>query len=384
MINSLCKDSHITHSSRHLVSARPIEGRVYGSVNRTASNNIGITVRKPAEISFSGLSSATIANSKEMKAIIESARELIGNNEGIKNRNKAVVKLVQDAVAHLTNSKNNTAPSNTLKSILELHQDKLNKIIEDAREITKKDNIVWIDDLTTPGKKKIKMVPDPNDPSKMITDYRLSPDEIESDAIKSISTAAEVFPSVEKPSWIYTNKGIQKALELSEKNNVAFSAAFALFLTCILRPASIMALPGKKDKDDKKYASAHSIASGVIGFVVATAVSNPVAEGLKKLLNNPHKHMKLKADYLNASKKAANTTKTWATRTVDIGLAPAKAMLTIALIPPILKYVFGWEKKSSSSPKTVEQKALPDYTILNFKSANTTNKQAFQNFRGVA
>ncbi len=384
MINSLSKDSHITHSSRHSISTRPVQGRVYGSVTRTASDNIGITVRKPAEISFSGLSSATIANSKELKAIIESARKIVGNTDGIKQQNKAVVKLIQDTVAHITKSKSDAVPSNTVKSILDIHEDKLNKLVEDARELTKKDNVVWIDDLAAPGKKKIKMIPDPNDPSKMVTDYRLSPEEIEADAIKSIGTAAEVFPAVEKPGWMYTNKGIQKALELAEKNNVAFSAAFALLLTCILRPASIMGLPGKKDKDDKKYASAHSIASGVIGFIISTAVSNPVADGLKKLLNSPHKHMKLKADYLNASKKAATTTKTWVTRVVDIGLAPAKAMLTIALIPPILKYVFGWEKKSASSSPNAEQKPLPDYTILNFKSANITNKQAFQNFRGVA
>jgi len=35
----------------------------------------------------------------------------------------------------------------------------------------------------------------------------------------------------------------------------------------------------------------------------------------------------------------------WISRSVDIGIAIPKAFITIALIPPILKYIFGWEKK---------------------------------------
>ena len=407
MINSLRKDSHITRNTRRLKSY-PLEGSVCKNVSQGATvKSSGIIVRKPAEISFSGLSSRTLANSEDLKILINAAKDVFGTE---KIKHKDVVKLIKDAVSHLASPivKDGHAadkivePTGHLKSLIDAKKDLIKSIIDKAEELTKTDNLIEIDDPQNPGQKILKMVKDPQDEAKTILEYRRRPDEIKGDALNSITVATKIFPSVNKevPHWIYINKKVKAALEFADKNNVAFSAAFALLLTCILRPASIMALPGsKKNKDDKKYAAAHSVASGIIGYIISTAVSNPVSSALKKVLEKPQKYMdptdeeiekarkagkilkESKAVYIEASQKASGAAKTWITRNADVLMAVPKGLITIALIPPILKYVFGWEKKNKSAAPA-RQPISQDFYALNFKSAGLANKKAFQGFMG--
>lgn len=162
-------------------------------------------------------------------------------------------------------------------------------------------------------------------------------------------------------------------LEKTDKHNVAASAFIALILAGVLRPLAIMSLPGKKDKDDKIYASGHSMASGVIGFAFSTLVTAPLDTAINKIKKDP---AKFSAEHLAKLKKTAKEGLTElernvAGRTVDALetclknvpdwiIAVPRAMLTIALIPPILKYVFGVEKKKKApvqqQPQTVEVK----------------------------
>lgn len=401
MINSLRKDSHITRNTRHLKSY-PLEGSVCKNVSQGATvKSSGIIVKKPAEISFSGLSSATLSNSEDLKILINAAKDILGTE---KRKHKDVVKLIKDTVSHLaspTAKDGNAAekiaePTGHVKSLIEAKNDLINSIIKKAEELTKEENLIKIDDPQNPKVKIYKRVKDPLDETKTVLEYRRNPDEIKKDALNSITVATKIFPAVnkEKHHWIYSNETVKDALIFADKNNVAFSALFALMLTGILRPASIMALPGgKKNKDDKKYAAAHSVASGVIGYIISTAVSNPVTSALKKVLDKPHDYMKDKLDetgnvikksragYIEESQKASTAAKTWITRNVDVLMAVPKGLITIALIPPILKYVFGWEKKSKATEKA-GQPINQDYYALNFKSANLANKKAFQSFMG--
>lgn len=186
------------------------------------------------------------------------------------------------------------------------------------------------------------------------------------------------FSNATKNSTILKGRRFKALLEKADENQVVFSAGFALLLTCLLRPAAIMTLPGKKNKDDKKYASAHSMASGVIGFVMAFAISNPISNGIKKVMNNPEKYIKKKGNYLkNGIDKTANN---YLNKLPDIFMAIPKGIITIALIPPILKYVFGWEKKNPKKEKI--EPMSQDFSVLNFKSADSVNKKVFNNFRG--
>lgn len=191
-----------------------------------------------------------------------------------------------------------------------------------------------------------------------------------------------------------------KILELCEAHTVIAQNLVALVLAAGLRPVAIMSLPGKKDKEDKIYASGHSIASGLIGFGFSSIVMYPLGKAVKKttdsikdavfainlLKSKPQelfsqeellKVNKLKDKYklsdlkdienVKIFKKLKETynvknladlehSKAFKNVTKMLDMAPdvfifgiAKAMLTVALIPPILKYGFGIEKKKKAA-----------------------------------
>lgn len=194
---------------------------------------------------------------------------------------------------------------------------------------------------------------------------------------------------------IFGSKIYNGLLRFAEDHNVAGSALMALFLAGILRPLTIMALPGKKDKDDKIYASGHSMASGLIGFVASTIVTSPWDQGVNSLMGNYKKHyekiieniengvsdvnkdvppLKYKFPLLDKKygrlvelakqtldkngkieKKALlrqlDAMKLYMKNITDWAIAIPRSILTIALIPPILKYVFGMEKKQKAASK---------------------------------
>lgn len=57
----------------------------------------------------------------------------------------------------------------------------------------------------------------------------------------------------------------------------------ALVLALGPRPLAILSLPGKKNKEDKIYASGHSMASGLIGFAFASLIMYPLGIASKKM-----------------------------------------------------------------------------------------------------
>ena len=86
--------------------------------------------------------------------------------------------------------------------------------------------------------------------------------------------------------------GVGKLLDISAKNPGVITSLYSLFLCVLLRPATIMALPGK-NIEDKKYASAHSIASGIIGFLTTVAIISPIAGMVGLAFKHPAKYLKL-------------------------------------------------------------------------------------------
>ncbi len=160
--------------------------------------------------------------------------------------------------------------------------------------------------------------------------------------------------------------------KFSQEHNISASALIALVLAGVMRPVTIMALPGEKDKEDKIYASGHAMASGIIGFLVSTAITSPFDESIKKIFDDKKfgskkfKEIDAKIAQLNLEKAAGTITKeaketlknmmkkrealnTLIKNIPDWIIAVPRAILTIALIPPILKYVFGLEKKKKNS-----------------------------------
>jgi len=364
MINSLRKDSHITLGlcvPKITVPPRNGAGASERKEYRNApvNNSIGISVNKPAEINFGGLSSRTLANDSEFKLLVEAAKEIVGKG---KKEFKGVMQLMKDAADFLIpqvqkegeKAKTPKEPSEIVKKFVDANKILLQKKIDEATELTKEEKTVWLNDNLNQKNtiKRPKMIPDPNDSSKKIIELRAEPEELREIIVSSFEVATYCIPAVDKNPWYAKSTHLDYFLQLAEKNSVAFSATFALLLTGIFRPSAIVALPcDKKNKDDQKYAAAHSIASGIIGFIVATAVSKPIADGLKKILDKPANYIKdeKRAQYLEASIKLSDATKHWVTRGVDVAMAVPKAFITVALIPPILKYIFGWEKKKHAN-----------------------------------
>ena len=108
--------------------------------------------------------------------------------------------------------------------------------------------------------------------------------EVYKDPHNSKDTSAGLCGKNNKEYNVSFNGGLPK------DHNVSGSALMALFLAGVLRPLTIMALPGKKDKEDKIYASGHSIASGLIGFGVSTVLTTPWDNGVKAVMDNYQKH----------------------------------------------------------------------------------------------
>lgn len=231
--------------------------------------------------------------------------------------------------------------------------------------------------------------------------------------------AASVLNSTFKDN-IFGSRIYNGLLKFAEDHNVAGSALMSLFLAGALRPATIMALPGKKDKDDKIYASGHSMASGVIGFVASTIITSPWDQGVNSLMDNYKKHyekvieniqkgvsdvnkdvppLKYKFPLLDkkygrlvelakqsldkngkiekkALLKQLDAMKLYMKNITDWAIAIPRSILTIALIPPILKYVFGMEKKPKEAPKpnpVTENAQKTEKTTIVVKNAGMDN-----------
>lgn len=213
-------------------------------------------------------------------------------------------------------------------------------------------------------------------------------------------------------------------LDFVKEHNVAGSALMSLFLAGALRPATIMALPGEKDKEDKIYASGHSMASGLIGFAVSTALTTPWDGGVKKVMENYKEHYdvvinnlkngeskeppKLKYNFsilknkyeklVELEKEAATSGSKLAKKAckqyidtlalemkniTDWAIAIPRSMLTIALIPPILKYVFGLEKKKSGQKTEAQNPSANTLPVANLKqNMEALMQKSFSDFNG--
>ena len=241
----------------------------------------------------------------------------------------------------------------------------------------------------------------------------------------SFTGKSEAAVNTMKKGGILTSKWFNKLLTYTNDHNVATSALVALGLAGVLRPITIMSLPGKKDKEDKIYASGHSMASAILGFVASVIVTSPLDGAVKKLFGSDgymkDKNGNIIKDSQGKSKifskklvelmekekslekaatdrdeitgviknKAARETwkavkrhraalETLAKNIPDFVIAIPRSILTIALIPPILKYVFGVEKKKKAEPP----KETNNMNNTPSQSMDFINKPIFEQVKG--
>ena len=204
---------------------------------------------------------------------------------------------------------------------------------------------------------------------------------------KTSEAAAKVFNNLGNTisDKILGSEKFKKLLEVFEEKTVVAQALVALVVAGVLRPATNMAMAGKNDREDSMYAAAHAISSAVIGFVVSSIVMAPFDKAFKKIKNDPKKYLSGLEDLLGVkeigkrklekSKPYKNISKVAQMIPDSIILGVPKAMMTIALIPPVLKYVFGWEKKPKNQVKP-QQEVVDDY------SKNLVSHPVFAKFKG--
>ena len=164
---------------------------------------------------------------------------------------------------------------------------------------------------------------------------------------------------------VLNNKALLKGLEKVSEHGATFGATACLVGSLALRPLAIQATP-KAKKENKQYASANSICSGLMKFAVAEAIVLPIENAVKKIDKNPEQFLK-KETILNLKSTADNLidskTYKFATQIVKLGAgflaAIPKSMLTVALIPLAVNTLF--------KPKTKKEEHSPQQ--VNFKGA---------------
>lgn len=80
-----------------------------------------------------------------------------------------------------------------------------------------------------------------------------------------------------------SSRMLDNLLDACNNHTTIVQNLVALVLALGPRPLAIMSLPGKKNKEDKIYASGHSMASGLIGFAFASIIMYPLGIASKKM-----------------------------------------------------------------------------------------------------
>lgn len=193
---------------------------------------------------------------------------------------------------------------------------------------------------------------------------------------------------------ILSSKTFGAILEYADDHTVACNALFALAFAGILRPATIMALPDEisgKNKKDKLNAAAHGISSGILGFITSTIIMSPFDAAMKKIKKDPAKYLGEGAKKYLGDLKAKGLTKTPKFKNVeklikmgpDIIIGIPRAWITIALIPPILKYVFGMDPAKDKKKEKEMKSEDKDVDMSKLQMAGApVNSSAFDAIRG--
>jgi len=84
----------------------------------------------------------------------------------------------------------------------------------------------------------------------------------------------------------FSSRMLDNLLDACNNHTTIVQNLVALVLALGPRPLAIMSLPGKKNKEDKIYASGHSMASGLIGFGFASVIMYPLGKAAEKVKEN--------------------------------------------------------------------------------------------------
>ncbi len=178
---------------------------------------------------------------------------------------------------------------------------------------------------------------------------------------------------------ILKNKRVLKTLENISEHGTSFSAGTALLMSLTVRPAAIASTPDT-EKENKQYAIANSIGSGLMKFAMVEAVAIPVENAVKNIDTNAGKFLKVSTiEKLGKNSKSYNLI----TQVIKLGTgfltAVPKSVLTIALIPVIMDNLF-FRKKRKQQSQAAKQSAQAAPAGKNIPFSGMTEKIS----RGIA
>ena len=188
---------------------------------------------------------------------------------------------------------------------------------------------------------------------------------------------------------ILKNKRTLKMLEKISDHGTTFSAGTALALSLTVRPISIFLTPDT-EKENKQYAAANSICSGLIKFAIVESIALPIENAVKNIDKNPNKFLSpktiqnlSKTNEITKSKSYKLITQMFKLGTGFLTAIP-KSMLTLALIPVLMDNIFF--KKKTEKNTTNKQKNSPLNFTGNFQDkiskgfSKIINIEKIQNF----
>lgn len=159
------------------------------------------------------------------------------------------------------------------------------------------------------------------------------------------------------------NKTVLKSLEKISDHGTSFSASTSFALSLTVRPMSIFLTPDT-EKENKQYAAANSICSGVIKFGIVESIALPIENAVKNIDKHPTKFLTnktiknlIKNNEIEKSRSYKLITQMFKLGTGFLTAVP-KSMLTLALIPILMDNVFFKNKQKSieNSPTTTNTK----------------------------
>ncbi|MBE7713541.1 MAG: hypothetical protein E7Z87_07345 [Cyanobacteria bacterium SIG26] len=158
---------------------------------------------------------------------------------------------------------------------------------------------------------------------------------------------------------ILKNKTLLNTLAKVSEHGTTFSATTALVMSTAVRPLAIYSTPDV-EKENKQYAMANSICSGLIKFGMIEAVALPIEYAVKKIDNNPEKYLKSQTvKNLTSGVNDLATARSYKLLTQIIKLSTGfitaipKSMLTIVLIPILMDKMFFRKSPAISNNKQI-------------------------------
>ena len=156
-----------------------------------------------------------------------------------------------------------------------------------------------------------------------------------------------------QPSFkgVLSNRYLLSGLKKISEHGTSFVAVTSFVMSSGIRTFSILNTPGV-EKENKHYAAANSIGSGLVKFGIVEAVALPLENIIKKIDKNPEKYLKETAvkSYMNGAKQFCESRSyRFVTQIIkqSAGLVTAipKSLLTVLLIPLIKDGFFPQQQK---------------------------------------